>query len=153
MMNRTKLVALLFAAGTLCASSMDYATPDHSMKETHNSGSSHEPSSGDEYSWPSNRQNSGDENMKNHNTDKLSHTTHRVIGENKNPATAGVEDRKIAAGKVIPNEQNFNSKPVPASAYLNDNSASSVPEPEIYAMLVAGLSLLGFIARHKKNSA
>jgi hypothetical protein len=151
MVNRTKLVALLFAAGILCASSMGYATPDHSMKETHNSGSSHEPSSGDEHSWPSNRQNSGDENMKNHNTDKLSHTTHRVIGENKNPTTAGVEDGKIMTGKVIPNEQN--SKPVPASAYLNDNSASSVPEPEIYAMLVAGLSLLGFIARRKKNSA
>ena len=32
------------------------------------------------------------------------------------------------------------------------NFTSAIPEPEIYAMLVAGLGLLGFAARRKKNT-
>lgn len=33
-----------------------------------------------------------------------------------------------------------------------DKIISSVPEPETYAMLLAGLGLLGFTARHRKNN-
>ncbi len=36
---------------------------------------------------------------------------------------------------------------------VNIGHASPIPEPEIYAMLFAGLGLLGFIARLKKGSA
>ena len=32
-------------------------------------------------------------------------------------------------------------------------SATMVPEPETYAMLLAGLGLLGFMARRRKESA
>lgn len=35
--------------------------------------------------------------------------------------------------------------------HWNDFSTSSVPETEIYAMLIAGLSLLGFLSRRKKK--
>lgn len=31
--------------------------------------------------------------------------------------------------------------------------AAPVPEPETYAMLLAGLGLLGFAGRHKRNPA
>jgi hypothetical protein len=35
--------------------------------------------------------------------------------------------------------------------HWNDFSTSSVPETETYAMLIAGLSLLGFLSRRKKK--
>ena len=38
-------------------------------------------------------------------------------------------------------------------ALLNNVSVSPVPEPETYAMLLAGLGLLGFLARRRKESA
>jgi hypothetical protein len=34
--------------------------------------------------------------------------------------------------------------------YVNFDVVSSVPEPETYAMLLAGLGLLGFIVRRRK---
>jgi len=38
-------------------------------------------------------------------------------------------------------------------ALLDNVSVSAVPEPETYAMLLAGLGLLGFMARRRKESA
>jgi len=38
-------------------------------------------------------------------------------------------------------------------ALLDNVSISAVPEPETYAMLLAGLGLLGFMARRRKESA
>ncbi|MDP1573390.1 MAG: FxDxF family PEP-CTERM protein [Coxiellaceae bacterium] len=36
---------------------------------------------------------------------------------------------------------------------MDTNLVSAVPEPETYAMLLAGLGLLGFMARRRKESA
>jgi len=135
MFNLTKLVALLSISGTLCLSSMGYATPDNAVKEAH-SGGNHEFSGVKRSSLPHDKF-SGDENIKSEND--------QII--NQNPAW----NEKVIDEKVVLNEQNSHSKPVLANVYLNDHSASSVPEPEIYAMLVAGLSLLGYIARRKKS--
>ncbi len=68
-------------------------------------------------------------------------------GTNENPA----RDKKPIAEKAVLSEKNSHPKPELTGVYVNDHSASSVPEPEIYAMLVAGLSLLGYIARRKNN--
>ena len=38
------------------------------------------------------------------------------------------------------------------SAWLSPTPVSPVPEPETYAMMLAGLGLLGFTARRRKNS-
>ena len=137
MFNLTRLVALLSMTGILCLSSMGYAIPDNSVKGAH-SGGDHE-FSGAKPSSPIHYKFSGDENIKSEND--------QII--NQNPEW----NEKVIDEKVVLNEQNSHSKPVLANVYLNDHSASSVPEPEIYAMLVAGLSLLGYIARRKKNEA
>lgn len=39
------------------------------------------------------------------------------------------------------------------SVHLSDSFISPVPEPETYTMLLAGLGLLGFMARRRKESA
>jgi hypothetical protein len=66
---------------------------------------------------------------------------------NENPAW----DKKPIDEKAVLNERNSYSRHELTGVYVNDHSASPVPEPEIYAMLVAGLSLLGYIVRRKKN--
>lgn len=131
-----KLVALLSITGTLCLSSVAYATSDNSVKEVHNAGD-HELSDDTILSPPAHSKFSGDDNIKSKD--------HPIIDENS------AWNEKAIDRKVTSNEQDSHPKPVPASVYLNDHSASSVPEPEIYAMLVAGVSLLGYIVRRKKN--
>jgi len=46
----------------------------------------------------------------------------------------------------------WNDRPDAGIAYIVEYSAP-VPEPETYAMLLAGLGLLGFMARRRKESA
>lgn len=38
-------------------------------------------------------------------------------------------------------------------AYLEYNTTAPVPEPETYAMMLAGLGMLGFMARRRKSKA
>lgn len=123
MYSLTKLAALLLISGTLCLSSLGNATPDNAVKEVHSAGD-HELSGA-----------------------KPSSSIHNKVSGDEDHQW----DKKFTDRKVVLNEQSSHPKPMPASVYLNDNSASSVPEPEIYAMLVAGLSLLGYIARRKKS--
>jgi hypothetical protein len=37
-------------------------------------------------------------------------------------------------------------------AFLSGGAVSAMPEPETYAMLLAGLAVLGFASRRKPNS-
>jgi hypothetical protein len=49
------------------------------------------------------------------------------------------------SGTVIDNQSTYNH------AFVIDNlSVSAVPEPETYAMMLAGLGLMGFMGRRRK---
>lgn len=53
-----------------------------------------------------------------------------------------------SAGMAVDNQSTYNR------AFVMDNlSVSAVPEPETYAMLLAGLGLMGAVARRRKNRA
>jgi len=47
----------------------------------------------------------------------------------------------------------YNDTKTDFSDRFNENPTSPIPEPETYAMLLAGLGLLGFMARRRKESA
>jgi probable HAF family extracellular repeat protein len=53
----------------------------------------------------------------------------------------------LPGGAVLTNATGINNL-----GQIAANSATSIPEPETYAMLLAGLSLLGFIARRRKTA-
>lgn len=79
--------------------------------------------------------------------------------------TSSGSDRLTTAESVSWDAFGLGSSPLPGngdlalhvqSTIFTDSSAwyvSPVPEPETYAMLLAGLGLLGFIARRRKESA
>ncbi len=47
----------------------------------------------------------------------------------------------------------WDDDPFPGAVYWDNMSVSPVPEPQTYAMLLAGLGLLGFVARRKENKS
>lgn len=59
-------------------------------------------------------------------------------------ATPGAYTLTVAGYKV---------SPLQSGSYAGNVSINAVPEPETYAMLLAGLGLVGFTARRRKNSA
>lgn len=58
-------------------------------------------------------------------------------------ATPGAYTLTVAGYKVYPGQ---------SGSYAGNVSVNAVPEPETYAMLLAGLGLVGFTARRRKNS-
>ena len=47
----------------------------------------------------------------------------------------------------------FKLNPAASASYAGNVSISPVPEPEIYAMMLAGISLIGFSVRRRKSNA
>jgi len=60
------------------------------------------------------------------------------------------ENKDSWDGKVFVGHD-FNPGLEHGGEHWNDYLTSSIPEPETYAMLLAGLSLLGFLTRRKKK--
>jgi hypothetical protein len=69
-----------------------------------------------------------------------------------NTFTAGVTSFRYAAPSQVAGGTNlfFGTQQQPFVAY---QSTGAVPEPEAYGMLLAGLGLLGFAARRRKQKA
>jgi hypothetical protein len=70
-------------------------------------------------------------------------TSHTITYDIVNYGTGHAVDLS-ANFATIPHQSN----PLP----VNNNPVSSVPEPESYAMLLAGLGALGFVARRRKQA-
>lgn len=62
----------------------------------------------------------------------------------------GGDNKDLWDGKIF-SGHDFNPGLGQGGERWNDYSTSSIPEPETYAMLLAGLSLLGFLSRRKKK--
>lgn len=60
------------------------------------------------------------------------------------------ENKNSWDGKIF-GGHDFNPGLGHGGEHWNDYLTSSIPEPETYAMLLAGLSLLGFLTRRKKK--
>ncbi|MDR3323361.1 MAG: PEPxxWA-CTERM sorting domain-containing protein, partial [Zoogloeaceae bacterium] len=54
---------------------------------------------------------------------------------------------------ISPTQMPLGNMRVGAHIVYNSNPAPAVPEPETYAMLLAGLGLVGLIARRRRNLA
>ncbi len=71
---------------------------------------------------------------------------------NGNHAFSESEKKDPVNSEVISGKPDSNPGMANGSDLAADNSATPVPEPEIYAMLLAGLGLLGFLAYRKKET-
>lgn len=71
--------------------------------------------------------------------------------DNGNHAFSASEKKDPLNSEVISGKPDSNPGMVNGGDLAVDNSATPVPEPEIYAMLLAGLGLLGFLAYRKKE--
>ncbi len=143
MLSLTKLMTLFCVTSIFSLSSLAYAVD--STGKALPGGHDHQSSNRDKHTPVSNKPSTGeDNNPPSRNSDeKLTNGNQHISDRSANAAWDG---------KVVSNEHSFDHKVVHGDVYRIDSSASSVPEPEIYAMLFAGLSLLGFIARRKKNN-
>lgn len=82
--------------------------------------------------------------------------TNGVVGSliDLDPSTVGFSFHNVAAGDYLVKASGFLSGPavVPGLAVVGINYAvTPVPEPESYAMILAGLGLMGGIARRRAN--
>ena len=72
------------------------------------------------------------------------------------PSANGFSFQNVAAGDYLVKASGFlsGSAQIPNLAFVGANySVTAVPEPEAFAMLLAGLGLVGTIARRRKMSA
>jgi hypothetical protein len=85
-------------------------------------------------------------------SNKLSdHTSPYIIGSLQNPTILGPGDYILDFNYDCPNGCNRGSYH-PFLSLFNEQSVSAVPEPESYAMLLAGLGFLGFTMRSRKSN-
>lgn len=119
-------------------------------------------SSSDKQSSSDNKKSSNDEDHKSSsggsNRNRVSNDDKQGPSDGKNfqlskddgPTLAGGENKDSWDGKAF-GGNDFDPGLGHAGEHWNDYSTSPIPEPETYAMLLAGLSLLGFLTRGKKN--
>jgi hypothetical protein len=69
---------------------------------------------------------------------------------NSNHAFSASEKKDPLNSEVISGKPDFNPGMANGSDLAGGNPTTPIPEPEIYAMLLAGLVLLGFLAYRKK---
>lgn len=73
-------------------------------------------------------------------------------------ATGGTSSSLTFVGGGVPGSYTlsvagYKINPALSGSYSGNINLNPVPEPETYAMLLAGLALVGFTARRRKNSA
>lgn len=154
-----KKLIVLFVAGILSLGGVVHAASGNDGKEASStdkhSSSDNKKSSNDKNSESSDEKNHGlssGENKKVSNDDWQDSSDDKSFQSSKDdgPALVGSENKDSWDGKVF-GGHDFNPGLGHAGEHWNDYSTSPIPEPETYAMLLAGLSLLGFLTRRKKD--
>ena len=79
-------------------------------------------------------------------------TSPYIIGSIQNPTLLGPGSYIVDFNYYCPDGCGRNSTYHPFVSLFNEQSVSSVPEPESYVMLLAGLGLMGFTLRSRKSN-
>lgn len=124
------------------------SSSEHSSSDNKKSSNDKDPKSSDEKNHESSS--GGNKNASNDDKQGSWDGTGFQSSKDDGPALAGSKNKDSWDGKVF-GAHDFNSGLGHGGEHWNDNSIPSIPEPETYAMLLAGLSLLGFLTRHKKK--